>query len=180
MLELIEALPKNVVGIVATGRLTMQDCRDVLMPAIKHKIRLYYEINSRFPGSAWDDLDLGLEHAACCERVAIVTDIGQTNNVPTDDRGYIYIVDRANTGLHILRLTGAAREIFGQGLAAFPELGRGSRGSNIRRKSRHRLRLQPALPPELSCAVGQNGSASTPQGDVQHRRPGDFATRRRR
>jgi hypothetical protein len=35
----------------------------------------------------------------------------QTNNVATDDRGYIYIVDRANTGLHILQLTGEAREI---------------------------------------------------------------------
>jgi hypothetical protein len=28
----------------------------------------------------------------------------QTNNVEVDDRGYIYIVDRANTGLHILEL----------------------------------------------------------------------------
>jgi hypothetical protein len=35
----------------------------------------------------------------------------QTNNVEVDDRGYIYIVDRANTGLHILELTGAAREV---------------------------------------------------------------------
>jgi hypothetical protein len=35
----------------------------------------------------------------------------QTNNVEVDDRGYIYIVDRANTGLHILELTGAARKI---------------------------------------------------------------------
>ena len=25
----------------------------------------------------------------------------QSNNVETDDRGYIYVVDRANTGLHI-------------------------------------------------------------------------------
>ena len=39
----------------------------------------------------------------------------QTNNVEVDDRGYIYIVDRANTGLHILELTGDARRI-----AAFP------------------------------------------------------------
>ena len=82
MLELIEGLPKNVVGIIAKGKVTMQDCRDVLVPAIKEsrkrhdKIRLYYELNSRFPGAAWDDLDLGLEHASCCERVAIVTDIG--------------------------------------------------------------------------------------------------------
>jgi hypothetical protein len=35
----------------------------------------------------------------------------QTNNVEVDDRGYIYIVDRANTGLHILELTGAARKL---------------------------------------------------------------------
>jgi hypothetical protein len=35
----------------------------------------------------------------------------QTNNVEVDDRGLIYIVDRANTGLHILELTGSAREI---------------------------------------------------------------------
>jgi hypothetical protein len=34
----------------------------------------------------------------------------QTNNVEVDDRGYIYIVDRANTGLHILELTGPARQ----------------------------------------------------------------------
>jgi hypothetical protein len=35
----------------------------------------------------------------------------QTNNVEVDDRGYIYIVDRAGTGMHILELTGAARKI---------------------------------------------------------------------
>src|SRR5205085_7049569 len=33
----------------------------------------------------------------------------QTNNVEVDDRGYIYIVDRANTGMHVLELTGDAR-----------------------------------------------------------------------
>ncbi len=37
----------------------------------------------------------------------------QTNNVNLDDRGYIYAVDRASTGLHILELTGAARQIAG-------------------------------------------------------------------
>jgi hypothetical protein len=35
----------------------------------------------------------------------------QTNNVEVDDRGYIYTADRANTGLHILELTGAARQV---------------------------------------------------------------------
>jgi len=35
----------------------------------------------------------------------------QTNNVEVDDRGYVYIVDRAHTGMHILELSGAARAI---------------------------------------------------------------------
>jgi hypothetical protein len=37
----------------------------------------------------------------------------QSNNVETDDRGYIYVVDRANTGMHILEVTGEARAIAG-------------------------------------------------------------------
>jgi hypothetical protein len=37
----------------------------------------------------------------------------QTNNVETDERGMIYIVDRANTGLHILELAGEARQAAG-------------------------------------------------------------------
>jgi len=82
VIELVGGLPKNVVGISVRGRLTVQDCRDVLMPAMRKslkyhdKIRLYYELGSRFPGAAWDDLDLGLEHFSRCERVAIVTDTG--------------------------------------------------------------------------------------------------------
>ena len=81
MIELIDGLPKNVVGIFVTGRVSRQDCRDVLVPAMdkalkRHaKIRLYYVLGSRFPGSAWDELDLGSERAGQCERVAIVTDI---------------------------------------------------------------------------------------------------------
>jgi hypothetical protein len=34
-----------------------------------------------------------------------------SNNVETDDRGFIYVTDRNNTGLHILELTGDTREI---------------------------------------------------------------------
>jgi hypothetical protein len=47
-----------------------------------------------------------LPFTAASERKVI-----QTNNVEVDDRGYIYIVDRANTGMHILSLTGPARSI---------------------------------------------------------------------
>ncbi len=37
----------------------------------------------------------------------------QTNNVEVDGRGLVYIVDRANTGMHILGLTGEAAKIAG-------------------------------------------------------------------
>ena len=37
----------------------------------------------------------------------------QTNNVEVDDRGFIYLADRADTGLHIVELAGAARAIAG-------------------------------------------------------------------
>ena len=81
MIELIDGLPNNVVGISVTGRVTKEECRDILAPAVqkslrwRDNIRLYYELGSRFPGSGWDDLDLGFEHASRCERIAIVTDI---------------------------------------------------------------------------------------------------------
>jgi hypothetical protein len=35
----------------------------------------------------------------------------QSNNAEVDDRGYIYVVDRVNTGLHILELFGEARSV---------------------------------------------------------------------
>ncbi len=37
----------------------------------------------------------------------------QSNNVETDDRGYVYVVDRANTGMHILELTPEAKKAAG-------------------------------------------------------------------
>jgi len=37
----------------------------------------------------------------------------QTNNVEADERGFVYLADRANTGLHIVRLTGDAAKIIG-------------------------------------------------------------------
>jgi hypothetical protein len=81
MIELIEGLPRNVVGIAVKGRVTQQECRDILTPAVRaslkwrDKNRLYYELGSRFPGSGWDDLELGFGEAARCERIAIVSDI---------------------------------------------------------------------------------------------------------
>jgi hypothetical protein len=33
------------------------------------------------------------------------------NDVEVDERGFVYLADRANTGLHIVRLTGEAAKI---------------------------------------------------------------------
>jgi hypothetical protein len=80
MLAIIKELPDNVVGIVARGRVTNEECDDILRPAMERslrrysKIRLYYEVGSRFPGAGWDDLDLAIDHLPQWERVAVVTD----------------------------------------------------------------------------------------------------------
>jgi hypothetical protein len=82
MIEIIKELPDNVVGIVARGRVTSEECNDVLRPAMeaslgRHgKIRLYFEIGSRFPGAGWDDLDIGIRSLQHLERIAVVTDTG--------------------------------------------------------------------------------------------------------
>jgi hypothetical protein len=42
----------------------------------------------------------------------------QTNNLDVDERGYVYAVDRANTGMHIVELAGTARQAADFALAA--------------------------------------------------------------
>ena len=81
MIEILDGLPDNVVGIVAKGRVTKTDCVEVLLPAIDrarewhHRLRLYYELRSRYPGAAWEEITLAAEGGGPhWERVAIVTD----------------------------------------------------------------------------------------------------------
>src|SRR4029078_7511753 len=50
----------------------------------------------------------------------------QSNNLETDERGYVYVLDRANTGMHILELTGEARKVAGQ-----PETRRAAKPSAV-------------------------------------------------
>ena len=81
MIEIIDGLPDNVVGFVATGRVTSTECDEVLVPAVKKtkkrhdKLRLYYELECRFPGAAWEDLDMAPLRLQQWERVAVVTDV---------------------------------------------------------------------------------------------------------
>jgi stage II sporulation SpoAA-like protein len=80
MLEAVEGLPSNVIGIVAKGRVTALECRTVLRPMIRgafkqhQTLRLYYELHSRYPGAGWDALNLGLTKLPAWERAAVVSD----------------------------------------------------------------------------------------------------------
>jgi hypothetical protein len=82
MIQIIDGLPDNVVGIIAKGRVTNNDCDEILRPAMENtlkrhdKVRLYYQIGCRFPGAAWENLRVGIEYIPQWERVAIVTDVG--------------------------------------------------------------------------------------------------------
>ena len=82
MIQIVEGLPDNVVGIIAKGRVTNNDCHKILRPAMEKtlkrhdKVRLYYQIGCRFPGAAWENLRVGIEPIPQWERVAIVTDVG--------------------------------------------------------------------------------------------------------
>ena len=82
MFAVIENLPDGVVGVTASGEVTGDDYRTVLLPRIDEarqggkKVRLLYVIGEfKLKGSAvWADAKLGMEHFTSFERVAVVTD----------------------------------------------------------------------------------------------------------
>jgi hypothetical protein len=81
MIEIISGLPDSVVAFTATGRVTGAECETLLLPIVasarkRHeRLRLYYEIECRFPGAGWEDLDIAPLQLQPWERVALVTDV---------------------------------------------------------------------------------------------------------
>jgi hypothetical protein len=84
MLERIPDLPNTVLGFKASGELTSDDYRDVLVPAVEgalrsqEKLRLLYvlgdEVTGFSAGAAWQDTKVGMAHITKWEKVAVVTD----------------------------------------------------------------------------------------------------------
>ena len=84
MLELLDDLPDNVIGVRAVGEVEDDDYDDVLVPAIKaglerhDKVRLLYVLGAEFTGyeadAMWEDTKLGLSTFNSYERIAVVTD----------------------------------------------------------------------------------------------------------
>lgn len=83
MLELIEDLPEDVLGIEAKGKVTHADYRDVLIPKVetmmaKGPVKILYVIGPDSEGfeleAMWDDASLGMRHLGDFGRIAVVTD----------------------------------------------------------------------------------------------------------
>ncbi len=91
MIEVMNDLPERVLGLKASGEVTAEDYKTVLVPAIeeqltKHKkVRLLYVIGHEFKGytggAAWEDAKVGMKHLTSFERVAVVTDVDWIENV---------------------------------------------------------------------------------------------------
>jgi hypothetical protein len=84
MLEKIADLPDSVVGFKASGEITGDDYRNVLIPAVNtaleagHRLRFLYvlgdDVTGFSPGAAWQDTKLGVGHYNRWEKVAVVSD----------------------------------------------------------------------------------------------------------
>jgi hypothetical protein len=85
MIELMEDLPAGVVGARASGQVSGEDYRDVLVPAVEAAlarsghIRFLYHIGPEFrkftTTALWEDARVGLHHLGGFERIALVTDV---------------------------------------------------------------------------------------------------------
>jgi hypothetical protein len=156
MIELINHLPDNVVGIVTRGRVTREECDDVLRPAMdasarRHgKVRLYYEIGSRYPGAGWDELDIG---ASRLERIALVSDAAWMRWIVNALRPAIacevrvFSMDEAEEGLAWLAASGEeARAML-----------------DVPRSSPQPPRARPPLPPRSRRSASRRARAGSRQ-----------------
>jgi len=91
MITVMNDLPERVLGLKASGEVTAEDYKTVLVPAIEKqltrhkKVRLLYVFGDEFKGytggAAWEDAKVGMKHLTSFERVAVVTDVDWIENV---------------------------------------------------------------------------------------------------
>jgi hypothetical protein len=85
LIEILAGFPDAVLAVSARGRVTAEDYREILQPAVDDKLsrhdrlRLFYHLGpafTRFTTTApWDDARLGFHHLRDFERVAVVSEI---------------------------------------------------------------------------------------------------------
>ena len=88
MIRVIENMPPGTIGFEADGKVTDDDYRDVLVPAVKEAlaqgdVRLLYLLpddTSYSPGAMWADTKLWAGNLRAWNRVAIVSDADWLEN----------------------------------------------------------------------------------------------------
>ena len=83
MITELDGLPDGVIGFEASGKLSAEDYRDVVLPALVRaassgEVRFLIvmrDFGGMSGGALWEDLKVGLEHLRAWKRVALVTDI---------------------------------------------------------------------------------------------------------
>ena len=89
MIKVIEDMPAGTIGLEAVGKVTDDDYRDVLVPALsaaleKGDVRLLYVLGDDFSytaGAVWADTKLWAGHLKGWRKVAIVTDADWLENM---------------------------------------------------------------------------------------------------
>ncbi|WP_426564291.1 STAS/SEC14 domain-containing protein [Angustibacter sp. McL0619] len=83
MIKVIDRMPVGTIGLEATGKVTEQDYRDVLVPTLARaqgqgKVRLLYVLGDDFEsysaGAVWADAKVWAKNLDGWERIAIVAD----------------------------------------------------------------------------------------------------------
>ena len=111
MIRTIERMPPGTMGFEAVGKVTDEDYREVLLPALRaaldrNDVRMLYVLGDDFdsysPGAMWADTKLWAGHMKAWKKVAIVSDAdwlensvkafgwlvpGQVKTFDTDDVG---------------------------------------------------------------------------------------------
>ena len=84
MIELMTDLPDNVVGFTASGEVSDDDYKDILIPAMEAKFAEYDKISALYYfgsdyesfdwDAMWDDTKVGMKHLTDFEKIAVVSD----------------------------------------------------------------------------------------------------------
>jgi len=83
MIGQLRELPAGVIGFEATGRIAVEDYRDVVVPALQQAARagdvrfliIMRDLDGITGGAMWQDLKMGVEHLRSWKRIALVSDI---------------------------------------------------------------------------------------------------------
>lgn len=84
MIEVLNFLPRDVIGVAAHGKVSKSDYEETLTPLLKEahdagrKVRFLYQLGPDFKGysagAVWDDLRVGMRYLRLFDRCAVVSD----------------------------------------------------------------------------------------------------------